>query len=76
MLHWAASGITRVRHALGATGTRLATLPELLTAHPALVTASYPRGRSAVAYIRSRPEKPPTVDRHTQQRSRPILVRH
>ena len=36
MLHWAASGVTRVSHALGAGGTRLATLAELLTAHPAL----------------------------------------
>ena len=52
VLRWAANGITRVFHVLDASGTRLATLAELLAAHPALVDASYPRGRATAAYRR------------------------
>ena len=73
VLRWAANGITRVCHVLDTSGTRLATLAELLAAHPALVDASYPRGRATAAYRR--------IQRNLQRwtetlgKGRPQLVR-
>ena len=45
MLRWARAGISRVRHVLAAGGTRVATLEELVQAHPNLLTSQHPMGQ-------------------------------
>ena len=45
MVRWATAGITRVKHVLAAGGTRVATLEELVRAHPGLQTSQHPMGQ-------------------------------
>ena len=45
VLRWARAGVSRVRHVLAAGGARVATLEELLQAHPDLLTSQHPAGQ-------------------------------
>jgi hypothetical protein len=45
VLRWARAGVTRVKHVLAADGTRVATVEELVHAHPDLLTSQHPMGQ-------------------------------